>query len=190
MSGKADLPPGRRGVWACIRALRTFTRLELRLAAQHVSRTVVDIYLAELVKSGRVAVTGSVAGRGRGPAKVCQYSLMLDSGAEAPRLNPDGTAKPPTAQSLMWLIMKIEPSFTARDLAALASTDEVRVNAESAGGYCRYLHKAGYLARMPGKEPRYRLTDNTGGHAPMVQKTRVVFDPNTNAIRWHEEIEP
>lgn len=192
--------PGRRGVWAAIRALQTFTRAELRLAVPHVSQNAVHEYLAQLVKAGFVQVGDWAAGQSRGAGKVRQYTLVRDIGVEAPRLSKNGQELPPSAQQLMWGTMKILGWFSPEELAAhagidsvaagLSGTPEVRIPPETAREYARRLYLAGYLQASGDGQPRYRLIKDTGGLAPMIQRTKVVFDPNLNAVMWHEDIEP
>lgn len=184
--------PGRRGVWAAIREMGTFTRPELRLAVSHVKQHVVHEYLAALIRSGRVATGPMVSGWSRGDGKVRQYALVRDTGVEAPRLRKDGSELPPTAQQLMWEAMRILGEFTACSLAASASTDEVTVPVGTAASYVRHLLAAGYLTSRSCDcgSPAYRMVEDTGGFAPLIQRTKVVFDPNLNQVMWHEVVEP
>ena len=52
-----------------------------------------------------------------------------------------------------------------------------------AAEYCRYLHLAGYLTRRGGAYQMH-ATAFTGPRAPMIQRTRRVWDPNRNEVRW------
>lgn len=184
--------PGRRGVWAAIREMGTFTRAELRMAVPHVKQHVAHEYLAALIRSGRVAVGPMVSGWSRGSGKVRQYILARDTGAEVPRLRKDGSDLPPTAQQLLWEAMRILGEFTVGSLAANASTDDVSVPVGTAASYVRHLLAAGYLTSRPGAgdSPVYRMIEDTGGFAPLIQRTKVVFDPNLNRVMWHSDIEP
>lgn len=84
----------------------------------------------------------------------------------------------------MWTAMRQLKSFSPRDLAAQAATEETEVTLEAAQDYCRALLGAGYLAvarkAVPGKTPAiYRLTKNTGPRAPREKRVRAVVDANT-----------
>ena len=187
--------PGRRGVWAAVRELGTFTRLELRQRVPHVQGGTAEEYLTALVRARYVQAGAMVGGQSRGNGKVRQYSLVHDVGVDAPRLRKNGTPLPETAQQQMWLAMKIVGVFTVDSLASYvsvgASTACQTISVNTAASYVRHLLAAGYLSQVGGACPAaYKLVDDTGGHAPMVQRTKVVFDPNTNSIRWHEDIEP
>jgi hypothetical protein len=180
--------PGRRGVWAAVRELRTFTSAELRMRIPHINALTVNGYLESLVKGGFVTAGPMIEGPSRGCGKVRSYTLTRDIGVDAPRLRRDGTELPSTAQQKMWLAMKIFKAFSAADLAGCASTSGEDVPVVTAESYIRHLSGAGYLSSLGSGV--YRLVNNTGGHAPMVQRTKVVFDPNLNRIMWHEVIEP
>jgi hypothetical protein len=179
-------PWGRRAVWAAVRELGEFTRPQLRMAVPHVSAGIVADYLSALIRGGYVKAGEKVRGPGPGGGdKLTQYALIRDIGVDAPRLRRDGKALPPTGQQNMWTVIKIEQWFTAADLAAAASTAETPVTLKTAETYVRHLHAAGYLNR---NGEQYRLITNTGGYAPMIQRTKVVFDPNLNRIVWHDQI--
>ena len=59
----------------------------------------------------------------------------------------------------------------------------VMVGVAEAAEYCRYLHMAGYLTKRGGAYQMH-ATAFTGPHAPMIQRTRRVWDPNRNEVRW------
>lgn len=84
----------------------------------------------------------------------------------------------------MWTAMRQMKSFSPRELAGNASTEETAVTLEAAQDYCRALLGAGYLAvarkAVPGKtEAVYRLTKNTGPRAPLEKRVRALVDGNT-----------
>jgi hypothetical protein len=179
-------PWGRRAVWAAVRELKQFTRIELRMAIPHVSAGIVSAYLGALMRGGYVKAGGKVPGPTRGNGeRLVQYQLVNDIGVDAPRLRRDGRPLPPTAQQNMWLAIKIEQWFTVADLAVTASTEETPIPLETAAVYVRHLYDAGYLER---RDVRYRLINNTGGYAPMIQKMKIMFDPNLNQLVWHDQI--
>lgn len=183
--------PGRRGVWAAIRELGTFTKPQLRLAAQHVNQHVVEVYLKALIRNGRIRAGAMVPACGAGNRKYRQYTLIRDTGVDAPRLRSNGVEMPPSGQQLMWEAMRMLGDFTASSLAANASTDEVSIPAGTAGTYIRHLQLSGYIgSRSCGNVCVYRVVNDTGGLAPIIQQTKVVFDPNLNRVMWHEDIEP
>lgn len=137
-------------------------------------------YVRGLVAAGivRQAAAGGRIG------EATQWELARDAGAEAPRLREDGS---PVIQGQgrenMWLAMKIMHDFSPRELAVAATMPDCQVRETTAAEYLLYLHRAGYLARQNG---RYRLLPGawTGPFAPMIQRTKRVWDPNLKEIRW------
>lgn len=137
-------------------------------------------YVRGLVAAGivRQAAAGGRIG------EATQWELVRDAGAEAPRLREDGS---PVIQGQgrenMWLAMKIMHDFSPRELAVAATMPDCQVRETTAAEYLLYLHRAGYLARQNG---RYRLLPGawTGPFAPMIQRTKRVWDPNLKKIRW------
>lgn len=182
-------PYGRRAVWAMIRELESFTRLELRARLPQVHKHVVHEYLSALVKGGYV-LAGDMVKAALSSSRERMYHLARDVGVDAPRLRKDGSELPPTGQQKMWMAMKVLGWFTPSALAGAASINGMIVAESAAEEYVKHLSRAGYLQTSGTDEKRYRLLDDTGGLAPMVQRTKVVFDPNTNTLRWHEELEP
>lgn len=93
-------------------------------------------------------------------------------------------AKARSPEQNMWTAMRQLKSFSPRDLAAQATTEETAVTLDDAQDYCRALLGAGYLAvakkAVPGKGLAiYRLTRNTGPRAPREKRVRAVVDANT-----------
>ncbi len=93
-------------------------------------------------------------------------------------------AKARSPEQNMWTAMRQLKSFSPRDLAAQAATEETEVTLEVAQDYCRALLGAGYLAvarkAVPGKTAAiYRLVKNTGPRAPKEKRVRAVVDANT-----------
>lgn len=184
-------PYGRQGAWNVMRKLKVFTLPQLRQSMPRISRDSLNSYAAALCKAGLLERRGMVPDAGALSGKARQYALVKDVGVEAPRLRADGTTLPPTGQQNMWLALKILGAVTPAELAAHATTDATEVTDVAASSYLRHLCLAGYLGvSMRGGDTRYRLIKDTGGFAPMVQRTKVVFDPNLQQVMWHEALEP
>lgn len=158
-------------------------------------------YIVGLERGGYLAVTiEAVSGWGRQKQK--RWKLVKNVGIDAPRVRKDGT--PVTmglAQEQMWRTLRMLKSDTnARELAAHASTPAIPVAATAAADYLRCLHHADYLQmtqaarsvmRNGGKsQARYRLkpSANTGPRAPMVCRTHVLYDPNTDQTHAIERV--
>lgn len=88
----------------------------------------------------------------------------------------------------LWRALRIKGKATVGDLLELAGADDRKVHA--ARKYLRALTGAGYVRRMPRREPgtavtsngflRYQLIRDTGPVAPVHRTARgEVYDPNT-----------
>lgn len=156
-----------------------------------IKRATIRTYMESLVAGGYAE--RCVTRRPKGT--LVAYRLIRDVGVEHPRLNQQGE-EIITSRDCMWRSMKMLSTFTAADLALTASTSRCQVSPVDAANYCKHLHAAGYLALVreggPHGKAVYKLlpTMRTGPHAPMVQRTKLVFDPNLNRVMWHEELEP
>lgn len=187
---------GRQAMWDAMRAKREFTVRNIASASMRNDSSVRE-YFKRLLAAGIIEEAGTMPSE-INPASRYQhtlYRLALDLGNLAPRLTPDG--KPiKEGRDQMWRTMKMLSSFTVVDLAAAASTEDCMVSPVDAKDYCGHLHKAGYLTVLreatTTSKAVYRLLPsmNTGPHAPKVQRTKLVFDPNRQEIMWHEEVEP
>jgi len=166
----------RQAVWDAIRRMGTFTVRELRdetlLGIDSVRDYVAGLHAAQFID--RVLTGGPVT-----------YSLIKDIGQDAPRVRKDGT---PVTQGQgrenMWQAMRMMRAFTAKELAIHARTPGCHVEESTAEDYSRHLWHAGYLRREPDGSYLMLPTAYTGPRAPMIQRTKVVWDPNQNKIRW------
>lgn len=152
-------------------------------------------YAASLVKGGWLEVTqarGRVAsGSQLTPAR---FRLARDNGVEAPRVRRDGTLViQGLAQEQMWRTLRmLKCDCSARELAAQASTEAVRVSPVAARDYLMNLRRASYVVCTQeghgtgrgGIPARYRLVSNTGPHAPQVCRVDAMFDPNLGKEIW------
>lgn len=116
------------------------------------------------------------------------FRLLYWNGVLAPRLRKDGT---PVTQGSgvdnMWRTMRMMMTFSSRDIEVHASTDEVEVKPATAASYCSFLHRTGYLRVVRKATPSvekaiYRLVRNSGPKAPMIQRIKQVYDPNTGEV--------
>lgn len=175
-------PHGRDAVWAEIRKQRDFTYRSLQDATDIPKKTISD-YLTGLEAAGIVKRTGSTE------VGAVQFTLAKDKGVHAPRLRKDGSeVEQGRATEAMWSAMRLLKQFTPRDLAIHASTDDAPVSDVHAKDYCQHLAKAAYLRIVtpskPGKQAVYQFVRFTGPKAPMIQRIKQVFDPNTGEVVW------
>lgn len=192
----APKPSGRDLMWRFMRANGAGFTLRLIQDMTDIPRHTIRSYVRSLIAGGYVAKSGTRVERNSQRAIV--FKIVKDAGREAPRLTRDGK---PVIQGMardhMWRSMKMMSAagdFNYRELAFAARTETVHVAEIDAADYVKHLHSAGYLAitveasRGQGKRiARYRLVNNTGPRAPMVQRLKTVFDPNLGRIVWHEE---
>lgn len=168
----------RQAVWDAIRRLGTFTVRELRDETLLGVDSVRD-YVAGLEAAGYLVQYVRLNNEAR------SWKLIKDIGSDAPRVRKDGT---PVTQGQgrenMWQAMRMMRAFTAKELAIHARTPGCHVEESTAEDYARHLWHAGYLRRE--KDGSYLMlpTAYTGPRAPMIQRTKVVWDPNQNKIRW------
>lgn len=186
---EAQGPKGdRQFMWESMRALHKsaghFTVRDVwRLTSGGSPKGRVRDYITGLVAAGYLKK------RHEDPGYATTYQLVKDCGIEAPRVRKDGTeVTQGRGREQMWRTIKIIGDFTARDLAQAASTPEFPVAESTARDYCVMLVGAEYLATVrpgsPGVPARYRLIQSrwTGPRAPMIQRLKQLYDPNTGEV--------
>lgn len=170
--------PGRPEIWAALRQLKSATGETIRKTARAQWATAED-YLKSLALAAIVEISNNdLRYRDR------TYTLVRDTGAEAPRVRKDGSIIPPTQTEALWRSIKMIGTFTASELAAAANVAELQ-----AKDYCQHLSRAEYLLTVEKNHPnptRYRLnpTKNTGPLPPQVQRTKALYDPNLRQVVW------
>lgn len=187
----------RQKIWAYIRKNRHgFTQAQI---AEHgrVSEDAVKDYVKALLKAGFIAVIDIEFVKG-----ICKrntYQLINDNGVEAPRISKQGAiVTQGSVNEAMWgTIRRLlkGKEFDYRELAAFASTSKQTVSPDTAKTYVLMLSNAGYFecvkSAVKGKHARparYMLKAkmDTGSRAPMIQRTKQVYDPNRNEVMWIE----
>lgn len=179
-------PSPREIIWAAIRARKDtpFTAAEMVAATSAEQKTIRD-YCKGLVAAGYLQQLPAPAGT------VITWQLIKDIGVEAPRVRPDGS---PVTQGIiteqLWRGMTMLKDFSYDDLVQSAT---VAISDETAKAYCKMLLAAGYLRVLVKADPasarraRYRLIRNKGPKAPMIQRIKQVYDPNSREIFPVEE---
>lgn len=174
----------RQAVWEAIRRLGTFTLRQLReetlLSMDSVREYVTGLHAAGYIGKEGCHVQGYAG----------QWNLVKDIGIEAPRVRKDGS---PVTQGQgrenMWNAMLIMRTFSARELAVAACTKDCYVKESTAADYAKHLCHAGYLTKRPGGSYQMLPSAYTGPRPPMVQRTKVVWDPNQQQVRWRSDVE-
>lgn len=182
----------RQRVWEALRQHRDGISLYSLARAACVDDGTVLSYLRCLIAGGYVARDGQ-------SYNSATYSVLKDVGAEAPKLNRDGT---PNRQGqgveAMWRSLRILGELDAAELAASASASGVAVSLATAKSYLVWLSKAEYVLPVgpskrgcAGSLTRYRLAPGkyTGPRPPMIQRIGQVFDPNLGEVVFRQEPE-
>lgn len=177
-------------MWEAIRKLRRFTVLDIE-GETRASTNTIKSYLFALKSAGYIAIVdhldNSTTGK-RDPAKrrPAVYELQRDS-LETPRVKRDGKVVVLGARrEQLWRTMRMLKTFSVRELAVHASTEETPVAETDCANYLRYLDRAGYVAQVSTRPARYRFIPGryTGPRPPMVQRVRQVYDPNLQRVVW------
>ncbi len=170
----------RQAIWNIIRRDKTVMAVSVTKEI-HLGLDTVRDYLNGLTAAKYMARTETTRCR--------EYTLLRDTGMEAPRVRTDGS---PVTQGLareqlwgaMGMFAQKGTAFTVRDLTAVSP-----LAAESdAKHYCLCLHHGGHLIvavpSRPGTLTKYKmLAKNWTGPRPVqIQRIRRTFDPNTGAI--------
>ena len=194
---------GYEHIWSVIMDLTrdgaTFTRHDVDQRSCDPGDTTVTDYLRRLLRAGILEEVGFEPAIGRRRGR--RIYRLVHRHQEAPRLRRNGSHAPTPINQLMWNTMRnlLCDGFTARDLAAFASTDDTTVPQVTAVSYVKRLADAGYLHCLePGRGRhlgKWRLKPpmNTGPKPPKILRAHTVYDPNTNAFHGQtiaEEVAP
>lgn len=191
----------RQHIWEAIRTHRkAFTREMLAEHCNGMEGKIAD-YVAALLKAEFIEVIAEEKVNAGGLRPRFTYRLVRDNGVEAPRVSKKGEiVVQGNGNEAMWRTMHRmfeRTPFSYRELVAFASTKAHPIKVETAKSYIAALHRAGYLRQVEkekrGKQPsgaKYVLIASryTGPRAPMVQRTRTVYDPNENRV-VHVDVE-
>lgn len=188
----------RQRIWEVMRKSKDgFTQTQLE-EFSNTNDSIVKDYVKTLLKAGFIEVIDSEP-----IGTMCKrhiYALVKDNGIEAPRISKKGVVVTQCGvNEAMWGTLRrilIGKEFNYRELAFAASTTKQVVSEETAKTYVFMLAGAKYLecvkpaVRGRRAQPgRYRFKPNmdTGSLAPMIQRTKQVYDPNRNQVMWVEE---
>ena len=175
----------RQSIWLKVRELQRYTSAQLYASLPNINRETIREYNLCLYRAG------FVTRENRGKKSIFEpheYLLVNDIGYVAPRVNKKGEVLPESNQLRMWRAMRVLKTFTIIELVACANADpEAKPVTEIAAyDYLKHLRHAQYVT-LAGDV--YRLVKMTGGAAPMVQRTKVLFDPNIGKVICLENIQ-
>jgi len=164
-----------------------FTIREIALCSDGVAYLTVKRYVHFLKKEGFIVRVGK---KRDGFALQAVFAVRKRVN-KAPIMRREPLKAPITAQQAMWNAMRVLVTFTIKELAFSASTEDRAVASSTADIYVRRLLAAGILERIEnrhglvrsggGSSPCiYRLLPvaNTGPEAPKLLKAGFVFDMN------------
>lgn len=173
----------REKIWTAIRMLKRFNIGNIADKTNIPQRTITT-YLESLITAKIVAKETTFI-KQKGSLRSTEYTLIADKGVDAPRVRKDGSFVPETCQTRMWKVIRVMQIFDLKTLIATASTEESVISATAADSYLKELKKAGYLIKKP-QDKAYRLNPamNFGPKAPLIQRTKQVYDPNIKKVVW------
>lgn len=184
--------PARQRIWEQLREHRDCIKIYTIARRAEADDKTVNTYLQALVRGGYVVVISE------GDYQESQYSLIKDTGAEAPRLDRQGNpVMQGRGQENMWRCLRTLGPMDARQLAEKATTPEVTVKERSAVSYVRALKRAKYLQVVEACDRRRGRREvicliphmNTGPRPPQVQRVKTVYDPNLNKVMCADDPE-
>lgn len=182
---------GPKAYWSAMRSLTlSVGGFTIRDVAEHCgarSENTVECYVHACAREGHLDVVGErppATPTGR-PFKL--YAVKVTERLEAPFEKADRTPKLGAAHQQLWTAMRALPRFTTRELAVLASTDEVAISSDTARIFCWKLEQAGYLQDL-GKDGRWRVLrirpgKSTGPIPPAITGKGEVIERNPAAKR-------
>lgn len=152
------------------------------------ARSDINDFMKRLTKAGIIAEV----------ADQPKFFRIIERQSATPKVRRDGTIITGVSKNqAMWNFMRTNVGahgFTAQDIVAWASTDDRKINIDTAKSYINSLGKAGYLIEVikgsPGKLGMWRLAPdmNTGALPPMILRTKLVFDQNRYEVIGKPEI--
>lgn len=165
-----------QAVWTVARRLQRWSYFQLAAEA-HISVEAAAQLTRKWVKAKAVSEDGI------GP--LGRKIFVLNSEAEETPTRQ--SQKPLAPEQAMWVAIRRAGTFTALDISAVATTEEVPVSVEAVRAYVQTLLAAGYLrvARksVHRKAPAaYRLIRDTGPAAPTTKRVTVTIDNNQGQI--------
>jgi hypothetical protein len=179
---------GRAYWWEQIRKLgrgAEFTVRDIDMLGYDHTASVRD-FIRRLEASGYVEVVGTSTARG---ASERVHYRVVKTPRALPLISRDGKeGKQGKGQQFMWNFIRMGKPFDWKELADFSSTQDIRVSRESAKRYGKLLLGAGYLLTIQPGRPHhggiYKLDPrrNSGPNAPMILRSKFLYDPNDSSI--------
>lgn len=185
---------GPQAYWSAMRGLTvrdgSFTSRDIAQLCGAGAVNTVSCYVRACVRAGHVDVVGErrlTHPASRRFKRFKLYAVRVTGRLEAPFEKPDRTPKLGAVHQQMWTAMRALSRFTTRELAVLASTDEVTISSDTARIFCWKLEQAGYLQEL-GRDGRWRVLrlrpgKGTGPIPPVITGAGEVIDRNPRPKR-------
>jgi len=180
----------RNRLWTVALGLGSFSYFDLA-SKSHTSTSTVETVVRDWRREGIVECLG------KGDKHRLRFQLVNAAALKPSTVIAADRQARQSPVGNMWTAARGLRVFSARDLAAHASTDSLSVEYEVARDYCRALLRAGYLkvvqkARPPEREATYRLIRNSGPLPPVERRVRALWDANleTFTLLASSDLEP
>lgn len=167
-------------LWVAITAEEEFTLMELAKRAK-TSVECAAIYLSHCFKHGVIEQVPTV-----GIISIYRKTDMVGN-IEAP-----GNGR--TMEGKIWEAVRKSRTFTATDIAALATSETMPISPKFVADYIKMLVQCDYVreqrgnARKPSGAARFQLLRDTGPLPPVRKRFRVIVDPNLGEIVHMPEV--
>lgn len=169
----------RQSVWDEIQKKKQFRKGDFKWFEGH--KTTKNTYVDSLEKAGFISKL-----RIDPKDKASIYEVLVTNKI-APSVNKAGLAVfEGKLNQRMWQVMKIQKVFSAIELAEFTNAKLTTVQA-----YLKHLTRSKYLKRFKkNNRTLYMFIEakNTGYYAPMIKKSKDLYDPNINKIIKTETI--
>lgn len=120
------------------------------------------------------------------PAGVGLYKQSIKQ-LETPKFKRDGSLAGEDTRQILWRTMIMLKDFSIEHLVRSAEVDGIDIKEDYARIYSDDLANVGILLKIKrGRIPSYKLIRNLGGKAPIVQRIKAVYDPNSKRTFFGE----
>lgn len=182
---------GPKAYWNAMRSLTlsagSFTVRDVAERCNASSSNTVACYVHACKRGGHLEEVGERPSGALNGQPFKLYAVKVTRRLDAPFEKEVHAPKFGAAHRQMWTAMRAMPRFTTRELAVLASTDEVVVTSNTARIFCWKLEQAGYIQEL-GRDGRWRVLrlrpgKSTGPLPPAITIEGEVIDRNPTKRR-------
>jgi hypothetical protein len=146
-------------------------------------KSVIDTYVIKLEKAGVIVSVGERPGK---HAHMRQKLFRIEKNQlETPRISDDGKLLGRPTNDLLWIVMRIQKTFTLQSLINDCQFRGREISLRAARRYVDMLAMVGIVSKLdkkPKTKSNYRLHNYVGPKAPQIIQCNAVFDPNAGEI--------